>query len=341
MFIEVDEIMKQIGKLIEETLSIDEIKLKCMIDYAEPYNERAQKALCLSQIINYCILFRDNDGIIDYINVENKKDFLIKKIASILNIDNKDIEAKFAEILKFAYLNFFVEGYIFHATNSLFGNQLITKGFSEKNDDEEKSDIAHVNQILQKSGKLTPFKFVFFDLSHGYTGLFCDSNPLQITDYCHGPEWFRLFCGEAPVYDQLVDYKKEKGYRNKNYTDALECIKKLIEYHNLPDNDAVEVLDFFNKYWNKFKDAIPMVILIPTKMAFDKDIMSNAIQKSLDGFNVDHIFDIISSGKSLLYNNFCVKNPIDKEKLDCFSLEQIMLKNDCLNEEQSNPKYFR
>ena len=168
--------MNEIGKLIEETLNIGEIKSKCMIDYTESYNKRAQRTLCLAQIINYCILFRSNDGIVDYINTENKKDFLIKKIASLLNIDNENIEAKFDEILKFTYFNFFVDGFIFHATNSLFGNQMITNGFSERNNNEEKSDIVHINQILQKSGKLTPFKFVFFDLSHDYTGLFCNSN---------------------------------------------------------------------------------------------------------------------------------------------------------------------
>ena len=58
--------MNEIGKMIDETLSIDEIKSKCMIDYAESYNDRSQRSLCLAQIINYCILFRNNDGIVDY-----------------------------------------------------------------------------------------------------------------------------------------------------------------------------------------------------------------------------------------------------------------------------------
>ncbi|MCI8778528.1 MAG: hypothetical protein HFI87_05205 [Bacilli bacterium] len=317
--------MDKIGKLIEETLNIDEVKSKCTIDYDESYNERSQKSNCLAQIINYCILFRNNSDIVDYINTENKKDFLIKKIASLLGISNENIKVKFSEILKFAYYNFFIEGFIFHATNSLYGNQLITNGFFVRNNEEEKNDIEHVNQILQKSGKLSPFKFIFFDLSHDYTGLFCNSDPLLITNYCSGPEWFRLFCGEAPVYHQLVDYKKEYGFRNKNYDDALECIKNLIDYHNLSDKDAKEVLAFFNKYWNKFKDAKPMVILIPTKMVFNEDAMSNAISNSLNGFNIDHIFDIISSGKSLLYNNFCVKNAINNTSLDYFLLDQVVL----------------
>lgn len=323
--------MNEIGKVIEETLCINEIKSKCMIDYSEGYNERAQRSLYLAQIINYCILFRSNDGIVDYINSENKKDFLIKKIASLLNINNEDIKTKMVEIIIFAYKNFFNEVFIFHATNSLFGNQIITNGFSERNNDEEINDISHINQILQKTGKLTPFKFIFFDLSHNYTGLFCNSDPLLIENYCCGPEWFRLFCGEAPVYDQLVDYEKEEGFRNKNYDNALECVNKLIEYHNLSDFEAKEVLDFFNKYWNKFKDATPMVILIPTKMVFDNDTMANAISKSIEGFSIDHIFDIISTGKSLLYNNFCVKNSIDNTDLNYFSLEKIVLrKNDDL-----------
>ena len=186
-----------------------------------------------------------------------------------------------------------------------------------------------MNQILQKFGEDTPFKFALFDMSHDYKGVFCNSDPLLITDYCWGPEWFRLFCGEASIYHQIVDYKKEKGYRKKNYDDALVCVKRLIEYHNLSDNDEKKVLEFFNKYWNKFKNAKPMVILIPTKMVFPKDTMSAAIEKSLKSFNIDHIFDIISSGKSLLYNNFCVKNSIDNTNLSYFSLEQIMLmKND-------------
>lgn len=317
--------MNEIGKIIDETLSIDEIKSKCMIDYGESYYHITQSSLKLAQVINYCILFRSNEGIIDYINTEDKKNFLIKKIASILNIESQNIEVKFDEILLYAYYNFFVEGFVFHATNSLFGNQLVVNGFSKSGNANEISDIAHVNQILQKSGKLTPFKFVFFDLSHDYSGLFCNSDPLLITDYCSGPEWFRLFCGEAPVYDQLVDYKKEKGYRNKNYDDALECVEKLIEYHNLSDSDSKEVLEFFDKYWNKFKDTSPMVILIPTKMVFSNDAMLSAIKNSLIGFNADHIFDIISSGKSLLYNNFCVNNPIDNINLNYFSLKQIML----------------
>lgn len=317
--------MNKIGKLIEETLNIDEVKARCMIDYDESYNERSQKSLCLAQIINYCILFRNNNGIVDYINTENKKDFLIKKIASLLDISSENIKTKFNEILRFAYYNFFLEGFIFHATNSLFGNQIIENGFSVRHNDEEKSDIERVNQILQKSGKLSPFQFIFFDLSHDYTGLFCNSNPLLITNYCCGPEWFRLFCGEASVYHQLVDYKKENGFRNKNYDDALECIKTLINYHSLSNNDAKEILDFFNKYWNKFKDAKPMVILIPTKMVFNEHTLSNAINKSLDSFNIDHIFDIISTGKSLLYDNFCIKNSIDNASLDYFLLDQVVL----------------
>ena len=328
--------MNKIGRLIEETLSIDEVKARCMVNYDEPYSVRSQKSLCLAQVINYCILFRNNSGIFDYINTENKKEFLIKKIASLLNISNENIGVKFNEILMYAYYNFFVEGFIFHATNSLFGNQIIENGFSARIDNEEIKNIKHINQILQKPDKLSPFKFIFFDLSHDYTGLFCNSNPLLITDYCCGPEWFRLFCGEAPVYHQLIDYKKENGFRNKNYDDALECVNRLIQYYELSNTDSKEIIDFFNKYWDKFKDTKPMVIIIPTKMIFTKDTMMNAIEKSLNDSNKEHIFDIISTGKSLLYDNFCVRNSIDSANLDCFSLEQVVLsKNDDKKSSQS------
>jgi hypothetical protein len=136
-----------------------------------------------------------------------------------------------------------------------------------------------------------------------------------------------MFCVEASVYHGIVDYKKEKGFCNKNYDDALECILSLIKYHNLSDNESKEVLDFFNKYWNKFEKTTRMVILIPTKVIFNQEAMRNAMLNSLENYTIDHIFDIISSGKSILYNNFCVNYLTDNKKdLNYFSLEQIMLR---------------
>lgn len=319
--------MNNLGEIIEKTLSNDEVKIKCMIDYDESFDDKHKKTVCLAQIINYCILFKSNDGIIDYINSDNKKDFLIRKIASLLNIDKENIKTKFDAIVKFAYTNFFKEGFVFHATNSLYGNQIIENGLSNKNRQEEQKDIKYINEILKKYDKLTPFQFVIHDFSHDYTGIFCNSDPLLITNYCNGPEWFRMFCGEASVYHGIVDYKKEKGFCNKNYDDALECILSLIKYYNLTDNESKEVLDFFNKYWNKFEKTTRMVILIPTKVIFNQEAMRNAMLNSLENYSIDHIFDIISSGKSILYNNFCVNYLTDNNKdLNYFSLEQIMLR---------------
>ena len=99
----------------------------------------------------------------------------------------------------------------------------------------------------------------------------------------------------------------------------------LIKYYDLSKNESNEVLTFFNKYWNKFKDRKPMVIAIPTKRVFDEMTMQKAMLNCIYNNPHDYIFDIIVSGKSLLYNNFCVNESIDTKDLNYFSLEQLVV----------------
>lgn len=329
--------MNEFGKLVEETLNIDEIRKNCKIDYNASFDENHNREVILAQVINYCLLFKSNDGI-EYINSNNKKEFIIKKIASILNIKEENIQANIGDIEEYAYLNFYINGYIFHSTNSLYGNELIANGFTKKEDSEEKEDINNIYKLLSKYNKENPFQFVINDFNHEYTGIFCDSDPLLITNYCNGPEWFRLFCGEASVYHQLVDHHKEKGFSTKNYDDALECVSALINYYNLPNNEKQEVLNFFNKYWNKFKDTKPMVILIPTSKIFDQMTMQKAMLNFIYNNSHDYIFDVISTGKSLLYNNFCVRSSINKNDLNYFSLEQIVMRKSSLIQDENMVK---
>ena len=317
--------MNEFGKLIESTLNIDEIIKMCKYDYDDSFDERHNKSVLIAQIINYCMLFKSNEGIIEYINSDNKKEFIINKIASILNISKENIQSNIGEIEKYAYLNFHLNGYIFHATNSLYGSELIKNGFIKKEDNEEKNDIIRINEIFSKYDKTNPFQFIINDFNHENTGIFCDSDSLRIMSYSNGPEWFRLFCGEASVYHQLVDYHKENGYSTKNYDDAFKCVSSLIKYYNLPENESNEVLTFFNKYWNKYKDTKPMVILIPTNVVFDEMTMQKAMINFIYNNDHEYIFDIIASGKALLYNNFCVNQSININDLNYFSLEQLIV----------------
>ena len=326
--------MNEFGKLVESTLNDIDIQEMCKYDYNASFDERHSKSVLIAQVINYCILFKSNDGIIEYIRSNNKKEFIINKIASIMNISSENILSNIGEIERYAYSNFYIDGYIFHSTNSLYGRELIENGFVKKEDTEEKADIIKINRIFNRYDKTNPFQFIIHDFNHDYTGIFCDSNPLLITNYCNGPEWFRLFCGEASVYHQLVDHHKEKGYSTRNYDDALECVTSLIKYYNLPENESNEVLEFFNKYWNKFKDTKPMVIAIPTNKVFGEMTMQKAMLNFIYNNKHDHIFDIIVSGKSLLYNNFCVNESIDSSDLNCFSLEPLIIRKNKESDEE-------
>ena len=78
--------MNEFGNLVENTLSSSEIQEMCQFDYDASFDERHEKSVLIAQIINYCILFKNNDGIIEYIHSDNKKEFIINRIASIMNI---------------------------------------------------------------------------------------------------------------------------------------------------------------------------------------------------------------------------------------------------------------
>ena len=294
-----------IGKLIEDTINNLVVRDICKIDGNMTRTEKYRHMIVLGQVINYCILFKSNDGIIDYLSSTNKEEYLINKVSSMTD-----------DINEFAYNNFVVDGYSFHATNSFFGEKILKYGLSPKYNGKEEfiNDVVRISAIYDKYGKGNPLGWSVLDLLAGKTGWFSDSTPFNVTYYSNGPEWFGHFCGDSCFYFGLVDDDKRNGYYNRNYEDTLECVEALIRYDEMNDRDSKEVLEFFNKYWNLFENSKPWVIMIPNKLLYDVN--------SYD--NTNNCYDIIASGRGVFANDNCHYKYIPGSELNHFDLSSVV-----------------
>lgn len=75
----------------------------------------------LSRMFGYCILFKSNEGIEEYMQLQDKNlqiQFLQQRIAQIIGIPLDDIPSNSRKIVDYVYDNFIKNGYVFHAANS-------------------------------------------------------------------------------------------------------------------------------------------------------------------------------------------------------------------------------
>lgn len=110
-----------ISKIITECLNNPIIQYKITITQGLNYAQKKQVNKELARILGYCILFKSNENIEEYMLLTKKEEqiqFLQKKIARNLGIELKDIPLKRNEIINYIYENFRKNGYVFHAANS-------------------------------------------------------------------------------------------------------------------------------------------------------------------------------------------------------------------------------
>ena len=299
---------KDIGKLIEDTINIPIVKEMCTIDGDMTRTDKYRRMIVLGQVINYCILFKSNDGITDYLASDDKYNYLIDKVSSIT--DNP---------LEYAYENFVVDGYSFHATNSFFGEKILKYGLSPRYNGKEEfvNDVVRIADIYDKYGYGNPLGWSVLDLLAGKTGWFSDSTPFNVTYYSNGPEWFGHFCGGSCFYFGLVDDDKRNGYYNRNYEDTLECVLSLTKHVDMNERDTKEVIEFFNKYWNLFENSKPWVIMIPNKLLYD-----------VNNDYLDECYERIARGSGIFSNDTCHYKYIPGDQLDHFDLSSIVLRKE-------------
>ena len=181
-----------------------------------------------------------------------------------------------------------------------------------------------IASIFKKYGKDRILGWGDIDIKNGDSGWFYDGSPESVTYYADSPEWFNQFCGEGFPYWGLISEEKRHGYRNRDYATALESITTLIDSIKMSEEEKKEVIDFFNKCWQKFGNTKPGLILVPYYEVLSDEEKEFISMRDTDP-NLERLFmDIISC--SVTENNQCCKKNISPEKLLAIDLSCILPK---------------
>lgn len=171
------------------------------------------------------------------------------------------------------------------------------------------------------------------DIENGRNGWFYDNVPHNMLYYADSPEWFGQFCGGNHCYAWgVVPEEIRHGYANRDYDACLLAITTLIEKNNMNIEDRKEILDFFNKCWNKFGNTDPYLAFVPISSLQTRDELNMlkgfyypSLNSDTSYYRADYIFDdIIKGGCSLLGNNVCCDITVKPEVLSCVNLSPIL-----------------
>ena len=110
-----------IGKIISECLNNALIQHYFMKKREMTYDEKELQEKNFSRMIGYCVLFKESEGIEEYMHLTDEKQqiqFLKLRIADKIGIPHHEIDSKIEAIISYAFENFVRNGYVFHAGNS-------------------------------------------------------------------------------------------------------------------------------------------------------------------------------------------------------------------------------
>ena len=296
------------------------------------YDEEDWRIKNFSRMIGYCILFKETDGIEEYMflsDEKEQKEFLKHRIADKLGISHDEIAYRMKDIYNYISENFVKKGYVFHAGNSKAIEKNMKYGLSPSNpSDEEKKELMYIASIYNKYGDVNPLGWGILDIENGNNGWFYDSNPSNTFYYADSPEWFKQFCGGNHCYAYgLVPEESRHGYENRDYDACLLAITRLIEKYNMTETDRKKILDFFNKCWNIFSDTEPYLLFVPVS-----SFMSEEELDLIPEFYFEHEYgeefvfdDIIEGGCSMFGGiNACCYETVGPEVLSCVNLSSIL-----------------
>ena len=326
-----------IGQIISECLNNSLIQYYFIKKREMTYDEKEAQEKNFSRMIGYCILFKESDGIEEYMHLNDKKQqiqFLKLRIADKIGIQQNEIADKIEEIVRYAFENFIENGYVFHAGNSkaIENNMKYGLGGSGISQD-EKIELMHIASIYSKYGNDNPLGWGVLDIKNGKNGWFYDSNPRYMLYYADSPEWFGQFCGGNNCYAWgLVPEENRHGYANRDYNACFLTITKLIEKNNMSEEDRKEILDFFNKCWDKFGNTEPYLAFVPISSLRNSDYINRmkhyyfpSLNKNTYYFSEDDIFDdILKGGCPSMGDNVCCGISINPEVLSCVNLSPIL-----------------
>ncbi len=325
---------EDIGKIVSECLNNPLINHYYMKKKGMTITEKKLREANFSKMIGYCILFRETDGIVEYMSLTDNKEqikFLKDRIATKLGIPHEEKESRIVDIIDYAFDNIIKNGYVFHAGNSKAVEMNMEHGFSPSQIKvDEQMELMRIASIFKKYGNDNPLGWGVLDIEAGQNGWFYDSTPENMLYYADSPEWFGQFCGGNQCYAwNLIPEESRYGYANRDYDTCFLAISKLIERNNMSEEDKKEVIDFFNRCWSKFGDTNPSLVFIPISSLSNGRDLENIRETYYPSYSTysdgDSIFrSIIEGGDNILGKNICCSDTVAAEGLSCVDLSPIL-----------------
>lgn len=310
-----DDTSNNIGKIVGDGLKSSIVKQLCTHDQNKSYSEIKKIQQEFSRFIGFCILFKSIKNVDDYMLLHNRKDqinFLKKQIAKQIGIPEQEITKRRSEIVQFAFKHFKKDGYVFHAANSLSAIKKMTNGLIDNDVDiEQQNELIKIELLYRKynpNSDYSPIGHGATDITNGKVGWFFDGLPIHST-----------------------------GYANRDYKKALNAVLWLVKNENMTLEDRKELLLFFKKCWNKYKDTTPCLIFVPVREVGINENLS--IEQYLSDEGIEELFSDIISGTVNPIKNCCCKKVISPNKLSFVDLSPILprAKKDNINISHSNP----
>lgn len=266
--------MSDLEKAIDRMIKRDQISSKTKLLYDDlPFDKQVKIETMLGQAINYCVLFHDDDDLDNFLSApsdDRKFEILVKKAAEKLDISEQQIQSRLEEIYKYLYDKYYIDGYVFHTTNSVAAEQIRKDGLGTANRLWNDDEIIRINELYEQHGVKAATGWGYADIKSGkQSSWFFDITPLHITSYTQSPEWFSQLCGHAFMYHGVVPQKDRYAYINRDYETALRNISVVQKEHGFTEEESAEVINLFNKYWKVFEHSTQVLIMIPKKAVFD------------------------------------------------------------------------
>lgn len=322
---------KEIAQIIDEGIKKSEIRKFVTQTGDLPYSEvkKIQAEFC--RFIGYCILFRSTQNVEKYMLLKNKKeqiDYIKSEIINRLGILPSEVDERKKEIVEYALNNFKRYGFVFHACNSKSVDKKMRYGLNGNNNNmEHQIELLEIEAIYRKydpNSLYSPLGFASADIKDKKNGWFFDGWPLNATGYANSPQWFSYFCGKSYIYFDDIPEERRNGYANRDFTTSLESVTYLIKSRKMSREDGKQILKFFYKFWNEYKDTTPCLMFVPVKEVGINT--ENELEKYLNEEGMDTLFEDIVQGKVNSLNNHCCRKNIAPDKLAYIDLSPILLR---------------
>lgn len=275
--------------------SDDFIKALSCLDF-EDDNTFNLVGMLVNYAITYNILFPDSDNISSMIeelslflkskNININKFVagqVVNEYCNTFQIDRNEAELNKVRVYEYIYNKFAIEGYYFHGFNSVFLNDIKSKGLTTGNRQWEIEELNDLNNLLIKKGVAKGLGFVFDNCQNT---IFFSKRPVFSYHYASSsPEWFSIFCGEVGN----IGSNNRLAYKKRDYEECLKNINTLLERKDFTLEEKKYVLFMFKKFWLMFANGKPMLALVKHIFRFGEPMYDGEYDKYMLNTGISRI----------------------------------------------------